>query len=756
MSDNLFNKGLVDTLSLWGQSIAAPETLRAALLLALFGAVMVIGLFFYLNYWTRKSYFNLWTVAWMLYAVWLAVSLQLQETPDQTFLIMVRRACIGISALFMFWGSLRFAYGDCRLRELGMAVVMIVLWSYVGAYQVGDKLWITVPMFLLLGAASAYTGSCFLRLRGGFRGASILGTGFILWGVHLLGFPFESELSGAVMAIGYFGSAMLALFIAMGMLILVLERARERNDTLVGQFRKGAQKRRLLEQEITHADQKYRALFDAATDAILLVDLETLEIVEVNRAAQDLVQRNMVDIVGRSFADFCPSIARDGETPLENKRQFDQLFQPSVEFGIVRANGSHVSCEGRSSLIRNNGRPVLQVNIREITQRKAIEQQLRQAEKLSALGQLIAGVAHELNNPLAVIMGYAQLFSKQTASDATVQAGLQKILHESERASKIVRNLLTFARPREPQMTVVHVNDLVTSVLDTRDRDVREHQIDLNRNLTVELPFTKADPTQIEQVLNNLVTNAVQAMAGTAGPRRLDVRTEQREQFIRITVADNGPGIPAHVLGRIFDPFFTTKAPGKGTGLGLSLCYNIVEEHRGKIWVQSEVGHGTRFFVELPIVACEQSLGREATNAGNSRRDPQAAARRLLVVDDEPGVVEVLSEVLGANGYVVETALDGASALERIESEHFDLIISDLCMPQMDGQRLYKTIRDKYPHMAKRVVFVTGDIVSSNSRAFLEWTGNRWLTKPFNLGEVEEIVHNFLCGGSPAPVLAAK
>jgi two-component system NtrC family sensor kinase len=224
----------------------------------------------------------------------------------------------------------------------------------------------------------------------------------------------------------------------------------------------------------------------------------------------------------------------------------------------------------------------------------------------------------------------------------------------------------------------------------------------------------------------------------------IEVTTEMRGDTIRIVVADSGPGIPLEILGRIFDPFFTTKGPGKGTGLGLSICYSIMEEHKGKIWVESEVGKGARFIAELPVVNCQDSAG-EGDSTGNERElDPEAPQRRLLIVDDEPGIVDVLQEVLGNNGYRIETASNGAKALNCIASQEYDLIISDLCMPEMSGEKLHAAIREHYPHLLNRIIFLTGDTVSPGSRSFLEQTGARWLSKPFNIAEVERVVRSYL------------
>ena len=398
--------------------------------------------------------------------------------------------------------------------------------------------------------------------------------------------------------------ALLALWIALGMMIFSLEQARDRNDTLLSEFKKGVTQRRLLEQEVSLSEQKYRVLFDAASDAIFLTDLSNFEIVDANDSAAQLIGVERKAVIGNSFAKLCPQLSQAHGGLLENKKLVEDMLESSPEFSITRQDGSQASCEGSANLVQYQKRPVLQINVREVTQRKKMEQQLRQAEKLTALGQLVAGVAHELNNPLAVVMGYAQMLSQHGKIEEKVRKDLLKILHESDRAAKIVRNLLTFARPREPHMVPVDVNRLVSDALETREIQLSGANVRVVRRLASDLPRTMADPNQIEQVLANLVGNAVQALADHPVQRVIETFTELRNGKIRITIADNGPGIPAPVLNKIFDPFFTTKGPGGGTGLGLSICYSIVEEHKGKIWVETELGRGSRFIVELPLVAC--------------------------------------------------------------------------------------------------------------------------------------------------------
>lgn len=717
-----------------------PEWVKAALVLALFATAVVIGLFIYLNRFTKKSYFSLWTVAWLFYAGYLVAAIRLAETAHDPSLLMAQLFCIGCCALFMFWGSFQLTDRARDQRELAGGVGFFALWSYVAAYEVQDILWITYPVFVLLALASAHAGLLYRRFRGRYRSANVLAAGFILWAMHLMIYPCHAYLSPGFVAVSYLGNAVLALFIAMGMIAQMLEEARERNDTLVAEYLKGVARRRLLEQAVSASEQKYSALFESASDAIILVDLESSQILEANQSAQRLTLRAASELAGRDFADLCPEVRSGTTALLDRKKIFDSVFRPSREFLIVRSNGSQVECEGSMNLLECDNRPIVQLNIREVGERKRLEHQLQRAEKLSAIGQLVAGVAHELNNPLAVIMGFAQIMAKQRSLDERTKGNLVKIVHESERASKIVRNLLTFARPRDPEVSAVDINAAVVNVLGAQERQVRNHGIHVIRNLAGDLPRTMADAMELEQVITNLVSNAVQAMSNHDGVRRLEVRTELIESAIRLIVADSGPGILKHLQNRIFDPFFTTKAPGKGTGLGLSISHTIITQHRGRLWFECLPNRGTRFIVDLPVVApISDVVDLPVATTGKCPTNPKH--HRILIADDEPGIVEVLREVLKGVGYDVDTATNGEEALSKLSSNQYDVVISDLCMPEISGQKLYELVRGIQPDLARRIIFVTGDTVSADSRQFLESTSNRWFSKPFDIEEIEQIVN---------------
>ncbi|MGD1017745.1 MAG: ATP-binding protein [Verrucomicrobiia bacterium] len=730
-----------------------PDGLRVALALAVCSTWLVVVVLAYLNFHTRQACYRFWAVAWLYYSMYLATALGLDERPDLAILATLGRACVGVSALCMAWGALHLANHVRSDRELGIASLVMLAWSFAIRSVAGNHVWINCPTFVLLGLSGLAVALLHTKQWKEHPGARVLSVSLLLWSLHQCIFHWLIAREPTLGALEYIASAVLAFGVTVGFIALALEQARASQIALQQECRDGTVQRHALEHELHIAEQKYQHLFASACDAILQVDIATFQIVQANPAAEELTARKADQLVGQPLCTLCPQLRGCTDSLLENKKRVEALFDEAGEIQIAQGEGEHVLCEGAVTLVDCQKRPVLQINAREITTRKKMEQRLRQAEKLSALGQLVAGVAHELNNPLAVVMGYAQLSVKNKGLDEKVRKDLQKVLHESERAAKIVRNLLTFARPREPHMTMVDINRIVVDSLETREMQVQRAKVEIVRRLGKNLPPTMADAGQIEQVLVNLITNAVQALENRPDKRIVEVATEYSNDRIRIAVADNGPGIPDPIMERIFDPFFTTKGPGKGTGLGLSICYSIVEEHRGKIWVETKAGKGTRFIVELPVVKCAEAVHPPPVEAPVAERVPEAPARRLLIVDDEPGIVDVLKRALDEKGFQTESACNGAEALSRLATNEYDLIISDICMPEMSGEKLHAAIGERYPHLRERIVFVTGDTVSPSSRKFLEQSGARWLNKPFDISEIERIVISALREGT---VIAAS
>lgn len=387
--------------------------------------------------------------------------------------------------------------------------------------------------------------------------------------------------------------------------------------------------------------------------------------------------------------------------------------------------------------------------MRDVSERKRLEAQARdlyhqllQAEKLAALGQTVSGVAHELNNPLATILTWAERLAERPADEA-VRRGLDTIRRESERAAKIVRSLLTFARKRHTTRAMVDVNHVVRETLALRAYEQRVHNITTIEALAAGLPLVFADPHQLQQVLLNLVINGEQAMLTANGRGTLIARTwhDLDRDAVIVEVNDDGPGVPEDVQTKIFDPFFTTKDVGKGTGLGLTVAYAIVEEHGGRLTVTSDPGGGATFRVELPIGG---TALRPAPPPAAESPEEQPIEATALVVEDEAALGTAVAEALSDAGFRVDRAGDGEEALERVKGRPYDLIVCDLKMPRLDGSAFYRTIVATYPALARRIVFVTGDIAGTDSERFLQETGCRWLGKPFRLKDLLRVAREVI------------
>jgi signal transduction histidine kinase/ActR/RegA family two-component response regulator len=382
----------------------------------------------------------------------------------------------------------------------------------------------------------------------------------------------------------------------------------------------------------------------------------------------------------------------------------------------------------------------------DLTRQADDQKRLLHSARLAAIGELVAGVAHEIRNPLMVIGGTADLMDEHDAE--TLKEDIHAIRSSTRRAARIVDSLLQFSRQSEPRREVVDLNDVVRSVLELRRQLLRHHGISVRLPLAPEPVSVMGDPAQLEQVVLNLVNNAERSLIDNhTKDRWIEIRTARDGDRAHLTIEDSGPGIAADALTRIFDPFYTTRPVGQGTGLGLSVSYGIVEEHGGTIVATSPEARGATFSITLP--ATEASAG-----AAEEKAKPTAGAHtgggRVLIVDDEPHIRHVVGRYLEKRGYEVREAGDGEAAVRLAEAEHFNVVILDWRMPRLGGAEVLARWREEDPELTQRVIIATGDVTAEDADASTEATGRPVLAKPFELEDLERLVAAVIAESQPA------
>ena len=481
---------------------------------------------------------------------------------------------------------------------------------------------------------------------------------------------------------------------------------------------------------LARSEARYRHLVESASDAIVTLDANG-RFTTVNHAAENISGYRREELVGQWFAPMLP----DDDLP-KALGHFQQAL--SGETGLFETQFYRKDGEVRTISVTystpQKDEEVLCL-IRDVTDQKMLQEQLIQSEKMSAIGQLVSGVAHELNNPLAGISAFAQLLLAEKRFPPEQRTAAETIYSEARRASRIVQNLLTFARQHKAEKVPTGLNQVLDDTLELRGYELRVRGIDVRREYDESLPDTMADAHQLQQVFLNLITNAEQAMEQRDGHHhRLTVRTRRTGDTMRIEVEDSGDGIPANLIERIFNPFFTTKPTGSGTGLGLSISLGIVREHEGRIWAENVPQGGARFVVELPVIQPRAS-GEFQTVAQVHR---VGDSLRVLVVDDEASVRVSLQRYLAGRGHEVETTASGEDALARLRATLYDAVIVDMRMPDLSGEQLFERLRSNDPAHAERVIFTTGDLVNEQMRRFLDGSGRPCVPKPFEFASFDQ------------------
>jgi len=369
------------------------------------------------------------------------------------------------------------------------------------------------------------------------------------------------------------------------------------------------------------------------------------------------------------------------------------------------------------------------------------QEALYQSEKLAAMGSLLSGVAHELNNPLAVVLMHVDLLREELGHSPLLEL-IDEVTRAAERCKRLVHAFLTLARQHTPDRTAVSLNSLVTDTVELLAYTLQVDNITVHLELAENLPLLWADAHQIQQVITSLITNAHQALRESLALRQLTLTTRcnATRTCVTLAVTDTGPGVPPALQARIFEPFFTTKPVGIGTGLGLSLCKGIIEQHGGTITMTSQPGQGATFCVELPV----EAVCAPAPVSPERDQIPAVPDKSILIIDDEPSIASGLKRLLSRDGYTVETVANGHLALTKLQERSYDLLLSDMRMPEIDGPSLYQTLERQYPHLLRRVIFLTGDTLNPETKRFLDQSAAPCLTKPCTVAEIRRAIQQVL------------
>jgi PAS domain S-box-containing protein len=484
---------------------------------------------------------------------------------------------------------------------------------------------------------------------------------------------------------------------------------------------------------VRRAKEQWETAFDALSEGIAVVDDEG-RVRRANRALAALLGSPVPGVIGTHLCHALLGKSHALMGLLEAARRGDHppaLVARSERLGsTMRVNAARIPSATRDQSVV--------VLVEDVTDQQAMETQLIQSEKLAAVGQLVSGVAHELNNPLTSIAGLSEFLLEQKEISKKDRGHLKVIHEQAERAGRIVRNLLTFARKEPAERSAVDLNDVIQTTLQLMEYDLKLKAIDVQRDLRASLPDVLGDRHSLQQVVLNLLTNAAHAVEeNRAGLARTITVSTWSDDHVHLRVADTGPGINDVVAQNVFTPFFTTKEPGKGTGLGLSITYSIVENHGGRIILERPSNGGAAFRVDLPPVPPDAVI-RAPALARPPAPTPPPAKRTILLVDDDPAVRRMVKALFGRDGHAVEVARNPQHALELAQRGGFDLIIADARAATRGGGKLFvEELVARLPALRDRTIVSTGDVGVATEET-LTRLGLRYVRKPFNLRDLRD------------------
>jgi PAS domain S-box-containing protein len=687
-----------------------PETLKAALILSLLSVWVLVGLYAYLNRYTKRRYFSIWTAAWLFYALWLTLSIRFHPDAPGPLGVMLQQWCIGVAAVFLLWGSAQFLQQKEPQRLYALFIGFLLVWGYVGAFHLKGTLQVFLPTFSLLAGASFWTAWGYFRESGkrGFMGARLLGVGFVIWGVYLISFPIFQDDPYFVSSL-YFISGIVQMFVAVSMIVLMLEESRALHESLRRRVDSTESEAAELNSALTvktsalrASESRFRAVAMAAPVGIMEADVDGY-FVFVNARWKTIAGLASADGFGGDWtAKVHPEDRVEVRASWARSIGADEPFSREFRFQIGE---SLEWVLGQSTMLHDengkvDGRLVTLAVISDLKLEQersvALEAQLRQAQKLETLGTLAGGIAHGFNNLLQPILGFTNLATDSLEPGHEAHEDLDYVTRAALRATELVKQMLTFSRQAEHERMPLLVHPLVNEAIKLMRASMTAN-IPMVTEISTECPPVLADATQINQVVMNLCANAYHAVRDQGGSIRVELTTTMVEttllerlpglkagEHVLLRVIDTGEGMDSATLERVFEPFFTTKRGGQGTGLGLSVVHGIVMSHDGALTVESEPGKGSSFSVYLPTTTSEARIAEPKEKAS------LGGGEHILFVDDEEEVALLGKKMLERLGYRITLATDSLEAREVFNSrpDEFDLVITDQMMPHLTGENL--------------------------------------------------------------------